>query len=340
MRISIIIPTFNRAAILRKTLKGYAEQVGDHQIRELLVVDDGSKDDTVSVAREWNNSPLLNVRYLRQENSGLSAARNHGIREAKGELLLFGDDDIIPSPKMVAEHLAWHRMHPEPNVGILGLVHWAPEINATPFMVWSGLYGPQFNFGYFEPGMELDFRYAYFCNTSVKASFLAQCGLFNEAFLYGGKTYGWEDIEFSYRLSVRGYRLLYNPAAIGYHHKFETFENTRRRVEMLYSTWPIFAQTAAGQKFLELWRSGKCDPAGGVKRTLKRLVRLAKSVAMPAIRPLMDTRIPLPHRLYDMVFYHYVTPFSHYVNGVGIRQASEIQPQALETLANNSQANP
>jgi len=329
MQVSVIIPTFNRASVLRKTLQGYAEQSGDHQICEVLVVDDGSKDDTASVAKEWNDSPLLRVRYLKQENRGLSAARNHGIREAKGELLLFGDDDIIPSSKMVAEHLAWHRKHPEPNFGVLGLVNWAAEINATPFMVWSGLYGPQFNFGFFKPGMELDFRYAYFCNTSVKASFLAQHGVFNEAFRYGGKTYGWEDLELSYRLCTNGYRLLYNPEAVGYHYKFETFENTRRRVEMLYSTWPIFAKTEAAKRFLELWRA---THTAKTKSALRRVVKPLKSVVMALIRPLVDTRVPLPHRLYDMVFYHYVTPFSNYVDRAGDPKASETHPEMAGAL--------
>jgi glycosyltransferase involved in cell wall biosynthesis len=328
MRVSVIIPTFNRASVLRKTLRGYAEQAGDHQICEILVVDDGSKDDTALVAQEWNNSPRLHVRYLKQENRGLSAARNHGIREAKGGLLLFGDDDIVPSGRMVAEHVAWHRLNPQPNVGVLGLVNWAPEVKPTPFMRWAGLYGPQFNFGYFRAGMELDFRHAYFCNTSVKASFLAQHGTFCENF----RQYGWEDLELSCRLGSYGYRVLYNPEAVGYHYKFETFEDTRRRIEMLYSTWPVFAETDAGQRFLELWHAGQKARTARSK-TLTRLVRLAKSMAMPAIRPLMDARIPLPHRVYDMVFYSYVTPFSNYVGSAVDAHPSTTQPRALGLLS-------
>jgi GT2 family glycosyltransferase len=310
MRVSVIVPTYNRADVLSKTLRAYAEQSGDHQICEVLVVDDGSRDHTASVVQGWSDNPTLQLRYLKQENRGLAAARNHAIREAKGDILLFGDDDIIPSCDMVSNHVAWHISNPEPNVGVLGLVTWAAEINATPFMVWSGLYGPQFNFGYFSKGMELDFRHAYFCNTSVKTSFLAQHGLFSEGF----RQYGWEDLELSYRLSVRGYRLLYNPGAVGYHYKFETFENTRQRIESLYSAWPVFAKTEAGSHFLELWRAGKSVRAGWSRNALKSIIRPLKSAMIPVIRPLMDSRIPLPHKLYDMVFYHYVTPFSNFVD--------------------------
>jgi GT2 family glycosyltransferase len=308
MSISVVIPTFNRAQILRKTLRGYAEQTGDHQICEVLVVDDGSKDDTASVAGEWAGSSVLHVRYLRQENSGPAAARNHAIREAKGDLILLGDDDIVPSSNMVAEHVAWHRNHPQPSMGVLGLVNWAAEMNATPFMEWSGHYGSQFNFGFFEPGMELDFRYAYGCNISVKKSFLTQNGVFDESI----RSAGWEDLEFCYRLGSHGFRLFYNPSAVGYHHKFETFENARQRIEKLYRAWPAFGQTEAGQRFLEFRGIGSA-PTGGFKARIKKLARPLKLAMMPLFRPLMDTRIPLPRWLYGMVLYHYVTPFSNFV---------------------------
>ena len=311
--VSVIIPTFNRAHVLKKTLSGYAKQSGDHQICEVLVVDDGSKDDTASVVQEWNGNPILNVRYLRQENRGLAAARNHAIREARGDILLFGDDDIIPSNKMVAEHLAWHRNHPQANVGVVGLVNWAAEMNATPFMAWSGLYGPQFNFGYFKEAEELDFWHGYFCNTSVKASFLQENGVFNENF----RQYGWEDVELSYRLCTHGYRLLYNPKAVGYHHKFESFENTRRRIEILYSTWPMFAATDAGKRFLELRSTGRQGAAGRSKSMLRKALKPVKLAVVLLMRPLMDTRIPFPNWLYGQVFYHHVTPFEKFLNPSG-----------------------
>lgn len=308
MRLSVIIPTFNRAQILRKTLQGYCNQSDSRNILEVIVIDDGSTDETSSVVEECSRGLALPLRYLHQENSGLAAARNHAIREARGELLLLGDDDIIPSSAMVAEHVSWHDRYPEPSVGILGYVTWAPEVHPTPFMKWSGLYGPQFSFGCFKPGMELDFRYGYFCNTSIKTTFLRQTGYFSETF----RQYGWEDIEFSYRLSQNGYRLLYNPAAYGYHYKYETFENTRRRVEALYRAWPVFAETEAGRCFLS--SRPVRDRSGWRELLLKRALRSLKSLSMPLLRPLVDTRLPLPGWLYDRIFYHYVTPLSSYID--------------------------
>ena len=302
MRISVIIPTFNRADILAKTLDAYARQSRICDILEIIVLDDGSVDHTQSVIRDCCQRLPIPLRYFHQNNGGLAAARNHAIREANADLLLFGDDDIIPGPDMVAEHVAWHDMYPEPAVGVLGLVEWARQVRATPFMKWSGMHGPQFNFGAFTPGRAVDFRYGYFCNTSIKSRFLRKTGYFSEAF----REYGWEDIEFSYRLCENGYKLLYNPSAVGYHYKRETFEETRKRTEKLYQSAPIFAQTDAGRQFFCLY-AAETERAQLEKRFLRRLLRPVKRLAMPILRPLVDSALPLPDWLYNRMFYHYVS---------------------------------
>lgn len=308
MKVSVIIPTYNRAEILRSTLQAYLQQSGDHRIHEILIVDDGSADHTGKVVAEAART-CSTVRYLRQNNSGLAAARNHAIREAVGDLLIFGDDDIIPSPQLTAEHVAWHLKNPGENMALLGNVPWLPAVRPTPFMKWSGLYGPQFNFGYFTPGQILEFQFGYFCNTSVHTSFLRKYGVFNESF----KTYGYEDVELAYRLSQHGYELHYGPQAFGFHNKFETFDHARRRVEALYRSWPEFVKTPAGEQFLRLWIGQKKAERSGLKGRLKKMIRPLKAAVVPLLRPLVDTYLPLPNWVYERVFYHYVTPFSEVV---------------------------
>lgn len=303
--VSVVIPTYNRAEIVRKTLQGYAAQDSIGQILEVLVVDDGSSDNTRSVVEECTRSLLVPVRYLYQQNSGLAAARNHAIREARGDLILFGDDDIVPGQSMVTEHLAWHRRYPEPTVGVLGYVAWAPEVRATPFMEWSGLYGPQFHFGRFKPDTELDYSQSYFCNTSVKVEFLRGNRPFDENF----RGYGWEDIEFSYRLYQRGWRLRYNPGAVGFHHKYETFDQTLRRVERLWlGGWPVFVRTEAGKHSSRTWRAQRLQSASQRRSALRRVLDPLKLATVPFLRPLMDSRIKLPDKFYDFVWYHYSKP--------------------------------
>ncbi len=309
MNVSVIIPTYNRAEVLRKTLSAYAGQAGQHQLLELLVVDDGSGDQTASVVQECARLFPFAIRYLHQQNRGLAASRNHGLREARGDLVLFGDDDIIPSPRMVAEHFAAHEKHPEEGVGIFGHVAWDPVLRPTPFMTWAGTYGPLLPVGHFKPDMELDPSHALFGNTSVKSAFLRKHGVFDEGF----SRYGWEDLELSYRLYQKGYRVRYSRDAVGYHHKFVTFRGAMRQIEALYASWPTFARTDAGRQFLKERRAQSAKAPKGMKSALKEILKSTKPAIMPLLRCLMDSRIPLPGRLYDAVLFHYLTPFADVV---------------------------
>lgn len=93
MKISVVIPTYNRAEMLRRTVQSVLEQrrVPD----EIVIVDDGSTDHTRAVAASFGNSI---VRYVHQENAHLSAARNTGQRVATGDALLFLDSDDLLLP--------------------------------------------------------------------------------------------------------------------------------------------------------------------------------------------------------------------------------------------------
>lgn len=89
--VSVIIPCFNQARFLTASLTSVAGQ--DYSRREVIVVDDGSADDTGAVASRFEG-----VRCLRQENQGTAAARNHGLRESSGVYVVFldADDRLLP----------------------------------------------------------------------------------------------------------------------------------------------------------------------------------------------------------------------------------------------------
>lgn len=89
MSISILIPTFNRAHLLGETIDSVLGQT--RQVDEILVIDDGSSDDTAGVVRSYEGA----LTYLRQENAGKSAALNTGLSRAKGDLIWICDDDDI-----------------------------------------------------------------------------------------------------------------------------------------------------------------------------------------------------------------------------------------------------
>src|ERR1017187_5413753 len=93
--LSVIIPTYNREKLLAKALEAYLAQSSPQLVHELLVVDDGSTDNTESIVRGFSSRSPFPIRYLRQPNKGPAAARNLGIREAASSLVLFTDSDIV-----------------------------------------------------------------------------------------------------------------------------------------------------------------------------------------------------------------------------------------------------
>jgi len=102
MRSSVIIPTFNRADCIGRTLDSVLGQSLTPD--EIIVVDDGSTDDTHALVADYGER----IRYVRQANAGVSAARNHGARLARGRWLAFVDSDDL-----------WHRRKLELQVGAL-----------------------------------------------------------------------------------------------------------------------------------------------------------------------------------------------------------------------------
>jgi len=295
-KLSIIIPTYNRKDILRKTLDAYCSQSAQEEILEILVLDDESTDGTAEAVSEFSRGADIPVRYFGLAHRGPAAVRNHGIREARGWLLLFGDDDIVPGRDLVAEHLAWHGKYPEPSVGVLGLVKWAPEFGPTPFMKWLAEDGVLFGYGHLKPGEEAGFRYFYSCNLSLKTHFLRENGLFDEDF----KGPAFEDIELGYRLKGRGLRLVYNPRAVGYHHKFVSFADVRRRAELVAAAWTVFETKEAGQYVAEVEALRKRTLA----YRMKQLISKPMNPFMGLLRPFLDTQIGLPRLAYRRI-YHY-----------------------------------
>ncbi len=107
-RVSVIIPTYNSAHFLGQAIESVLEQT--YRDWELIVVDDGSVDNTPDVVAHYDHH---NMRYCRQENKGPSSARNVGIRASSGDLLAFLDADDVILPQKLAFQVAMLDEHPE-----------------------------------------------------------------------------------------------------------------------------------------------------------------------------------------------------------------------------------
>src|SRR5579862_7540551 len=158
----------------------------------------------------------------------------------------YSQTDIIPSGDLVEQHSAWHRKYSDVHDAVLGYVTWAPEVHPTPFMRWYGEDAMLFAYRSARGRTELDFRFFYTCNLSVKTAFLGEYGRFNESF----RTAAYEDTELGYRLSKHGMKLRYNPAAIAYHYQFFSFAAACRKARANADAAQLFFRTEAGQAAL------------------------------------------------------------------------------------------
>ena len=110
MRISVVIPTYNRAHIVTRAVESALAQ--SRAPDEIIVVDDGSTDDTAGALRRFADR----IRYITQRNAGVSEARNRGVREASCEWIAFLDSDDEWMPDKLATQVAGLVAHPTANV--------------------------------------------------------------------------------------------------------------------------------------------------------------------------------------------------------------------------------
>lgn len=213
--LSIIIPTFNRAAALLRCLRALECQDCGTQAFEVIVIDDGSTGDSLDKLKETTFS--LNTRILSQSHAGASTARNYGAKCAQGELLLFLGDDMVAQKDVVSSHLRAHALRSAENVGVIGCIQWAEHLLQTPFLRY--LSEPdcpyQFCFTGFD-SEDVPIGRMYSSHLSMKRRFFDQHGGFDETFALPA----FDDVELEFRLRKSGFRLVYEPAAQVFHSHF------------------------------------------------------------------------------------------------------------------------
>jgi glycosyltransferase involved in cell wall biosynthesis len=198
-RATIQLCTYNRAHLLERVLDGCFEQTAASDAYEVVLVDDGSRDDTPRVIAEAKRRATCAFVVIEQANAGLARARNAGIARASGERIIFIDDDVLPTPAFVAEHLRSHERHPA--AVVRGAVINTESFERLPTPTWSLA--------------NYSANWFWTSNVSVPLATLRDAGSFTEAFT----EYGWEDIELGLRLRARGVRGHFNRLAVAFHHK-------------------------------------------------------------------------------------------------------------------------
>lgn len=229
--LSIILCSYDRCETLSRCVAALEAQTSPPGSFELVVVDDGSTDGT----HGWLDEHEFQVpaRVVHRENGGLSAARNTAIGEARGEILLFINDDTIAFPDLVERHLDAHRRCGEEPVAVLGTFE-QPE-SACAGALMRLLEQNHFVFPYADlrGGERHDWNRFWTCNVSVSAAAVRQAGGFDERFRH----YGCEDTDLGVRLAALGHQVLYEPAARAHHEHLLDLGDLEQRTRTVAKAW-------------------------------------------------------------------------------------------------------
>jgi GT2 family glycosyltransferase len=252
VRATIQLCTYNRAQLLERVLDACFEQTAATGDYEVVLVNDGSTDGTPAVIEGARARATCRFTVIDQANSGLAKGRNAGIARAQGERIIFIDDDVLPTPNFVEEHLRTHAKHP------LAIVRGAAidveSFDDLPPAVWS----------------IKDYSGNFFWTTNVSLPLITirTIGGFDESF----SEYGWEDIDVGLRLRFGGVRAVFNPKALAYHYKprprsgdvekmirqAQAQARTAIRLSQIHPHWRTYLATGLNpaQRALHAWLRG------------------------------------------------------------------------------------
>ena len=220
---SIIIPTFDGGSRLGNCLDALLEQTAGRDV-EIVVVNDGSSDDTIDVVRRYANVVLIN-----QANAGPAAARNRGALEATGKILLFTDDDCIAAPQWLDFMLA---AFDDPEVvGAKGAYRTRQKSLVARFVQIE--YEDRYRL--MSGGADsIDFIDTY--SAAFRRERFLQMNGYDSSFPVACA----EDAELSYRMSNAGWKMKFVPAAIVYHTHPHTFLAYAKK-KYKFAFWRVIA---------------------------------------------------------------------------------------------------
>jgi len=233
--ISVVVPTRNRRGSLTRLLDVLAADAAHSPDFEVIVVDDGSTDDTVSSIR---NAPWpFPLRVLEQHGSGAAIARNAGARAASGEILLFLDDDVEPQGRLLAAHAAIHAASSD----VVGLGDLPPVAGDTFLGVMLRAWWEAMLSGVRRPGHRFSYRDLLSGHLSLRRAQFERLRGFDESLCCR------EDYEFGTRAIAAGLLLIFVPEAVARHHDStdlaktfgRKFEEGRADVQLLRRHPPL-----------------------------------------------------------------------------------------------------
>jgi GT2 family glycosyltransferase len=198
-RISVVVCSYNGGRVIRDCLEGLLKI--EYPNFEVIVVDDGSTDDTAEIVREYP------FRLIQTENRGLSSARNTGMGEAKGEIVAYTDDDARPDPHWLT-YLAL-TFETTGHAGVGGPNIAPPGDGPIADCIANAPGGPV-------PVLLSDTEAEHIpgCNCAYRKDALMSVGGWDPQFRTAG-----DDVDLCWRLQRQGYTIGFSPAAMVWHHR-------------------------------------------------------------------------------------------------------------------------
>ncbi|MGQ9608977.1 MAG: glycosyltransferase family 2 protein [bacterium] len=222
IKISVIICTWNRAYSLKRTLDSIMTMsIPKDLLWELIVVDNNSTDNTKEIVKEYKAKSGLNIVYVFEEKRGLANARNRGIKEAKGEIIAFTDDDVIVDRNWLCYILK--EFDSNESLSLLGGRVELYDPDDQPITIRT------FNkrIAFSSPGQL--FSLIPGCNMAFHRRVLDALESFDPTFGAGTRIKAAEDSDFFYRAYRMGFEMVYSPEILVYHnHGRRTKEQVRK----------------------------------------------------------------------------------------------------------------
>ena len=241
-RASIVVPSRGGATRLPVLFESLRRQT--HPDVEMIVVVDGDVDDSESVVRRYADElPVRAIVF--PENRGRAAALNAGFFESTGEVLIRADDDLELEPDFAEHHV---RLHTEANRGVIAMCK--DVFPDTPYARAYGIEADEdIRAAAFETPADRTWQW-WSGNVSTTSDDFHRVGGYDEDF----RAYGWEDIEWGYRLHLSGREILIAPGFTTLHHGPVT--STTERLDRAYASGAAYA------KFVEKHPEARTEERG------------------------------------------------------------------------------
>lgn len=200
--ISIVIPAYNAEKTIASTLKALLNQTYPKNQYEIIVVNDGSTDNTKAVVKKFKK-----VKLIEQSHKGPAAARNLGVKHSKGSIILFTDADCIPDKNWIKNMVEPFKKNPE----IVGVSGTYKTLNKNSLIARFVGYEIEQRHERMKREKYIDFIGSY--SAAYKKNIFLQFGGFDESF----PTASGEDTELSFKIAKHNLKMVFQPKAFVYH---------------------------------------------------------------------------------------------------------------------------